>query len=469
MNGEIILIDFKTTKQFFYYDPLDLSDGSNKSIFLICDYCGCNFNSTPKKRKKSNVYCNKDACKDCKYKKRSDVSMARDGVKNSAQRPEIRTKIKEKNKDWINSEKFNELAKSTMLQKYGVDNPMKSDELKEKLKNKIFEKYGVDNIMKYSNIAKIASTKSINTKIQKGSIQSIDGMTIPKYAKSIGFSRSHFGKLVKKVGIEQAIKHQKKISLIEKSIIDWLDSLSIEYETQFRIENKIADIKIGNVLIECDGLYWHSDLFVDDSYHINKSMLYKQYGYRSLFFRENEINNKFDIVKSIISNTIGASENKYFARKLQAKIIDKKESMDFIDKNHLMGKNKSITSAIGLFDDDKLVSVLQMKNVKDNDYEITRFCSILNTSIIGGFSKLLKCFVNNFNPSKVSTFIDMRYGTGDYLESLGFVKKSCYKSFMWTNGKNTFHRMQFPGNSGYLKGVQKIWDCGQTKFIKLYH
>jgi len=37
---------------------------------------------------------------------------------------------------------------------------------------------------------------------------------------------------------------------------------------------------------------------------------------------------------------------------------------------------------------------------------------------------------------------------------------------MWTNGKNCFHRMKYKNNSGYKMGLNKIWDCGQKKYIK---
>jgi hypothetical protein len=162
------MINVDITKKSFSYDPGQLSSGSNKKIILNCDYCRTEYSSTPKKRKKSNEYCDKDSCNNCRYKKREDVSMARDGVKNSAQRPEVRNKIKLTNKDWINSEKFNTMAKATIFSRYGVENAMHSEEVKQKLKNKLIEKYGVDNIMKCDQVAKKASKKSVQTKIQKG-------------------------------------------------------------------------------------------------------------------------------------------------------------------------------------------------------------------------------------------------------------------------------------------------------------
>ena len=41
---------------------------------------------------------------------------------------------------------------------------------------------------------------------------------------------------------------------------------------------------------------------------------------------------------------------------------------------------------------------------------------------------------------------------------------SNHLSFKWTDFETTIHRMAFKKNSGYNKGLCKIWDCGQKKF-----
>ena len=64
------------------------------------------------------------------------------------------------------------------------------------------------------------------------------------------------------------------------------------------------------------------------------------------------------------------------------------------------------------------------------------------------------------------TFIDLRYGSGNYLANLGFIYQGAYPSFKWTDGKNTFNRMKFPGSSGYAQGCARLWDCGQAKWLK---
>ena len=52
------------------------------------------------------------------------------------------------------------------------------------------------------------------------------------------------------------------------------------------------------------------------------------------------------------------------------------------------------------------------------------------------------------------------------MKDLGFNKENEDISFCWTKDCVRLHRMSFPRNSGYEKGFNKIWDCGQAKYIK---
>lgn len=463
------MLNNELTKKNFGYEASTLALGSKKSIYVVCDYCKEDYKTTMKIRSKGQEKMPKDCCKKCRYKKREEVSLKNFGVKNSAQKKEVKEKLSKWGKKWFNSEEYKQKNKDTNLKKYGTDSFMKTQEGVDTLKRSIKKKYGVDNIMKLSNVAKKASKKAIKTRIERGLIQTIDGLTLPEKAKEQGLSRSHFGKLVKNKGIEEALSYTKDISSLDQSLINYLDSHNISYETQFRLERKIADIKVGNVIIECDGLHWHSDSHLDKDYHKTKMEIYKQNGYTPLFFRGDEIIDKLDIVLSILNNKIGLNSTRVFARKTECKKIDYRESQEFVKNNHLMGVSSGITCSYGLFLEDELISVIQFKRNNNNNYEISRYCNKLNTTVVGGFSKLIKSFERNYEVDSLSTFIDLRYGQGDYLSDLGFVQESCHLSFKWTNTRYTYHRMKFPSNTGYEHGMNKIWDCGQAKWVKTYN
>ena len=410
-------------------------------------------------------------------------------------------------------EQFSQKRKLTNLEKFGCDNPFASEEIKEKITNTIKEKYGFDHHMRnpnkklqvkqtnlekyghenvsqvpqiqdkikstnlekygYEQATKNAQVKSkiINTMIANGNARVFEGLGSKSWAEKTGYCLSRFNQLIREYGFETAknLCRDDNYSSLEANFKSFLSDYNITYSQQFRInlENNryyIADFKLdNNILIECDGLYWHSEQARSDhKYHLNKQNEYEKQGFKGLFFREDEIRDKFDIVKSIVLNKLNKS-NRIFARKCELGIINDGEADNFFNLNHLMGKGRGKTFV--LTHDNNVVAALRLKRMKNNDYEISRFCNINNTNVVGGFSKLLKFSIDHIKPDSITTFIDKRYGSGSYLSGLGFVYKHTYPSFKWTDGFESFHRLKFPGNSGYDQNLFKIWDCGQAKWI----
>ena len=72
-------------------------------IHLSCDYCGKNFTREKKSRERLNANIQKDSCgsKECKTKKKEEVSICLFGAKN-----------------FFQSDTFNQKSKSTYLIKY---------------------------------------------------------------------------------------------------------------------------------------------------------------------------------------------------------------------------------------------------------------------------------------------------------------------------------------------------------------
>ena len=87
-----MLNNTETLKRYGYtYD--ELSDMSSKKVVLICDYCSAEIVKPKKARLTSNKYLDKDSCNLCRFKKREELSILKYGVKNSAQRSEVRDKV----------------------------------------------------------------------------------------------------------------------------------------------------------------------------------------------------------------------------------------------------------------------------------------------------------------------------------------------------------------------------------------
>jgi len=238
----------------FGYRTETLAKQSHKDVCMACDYCNEEYISTMKRITLGRIYITKDTCIKCRYKKRADLSMLKYGVKNSAQVSEVREKIRASNIERLQSETNKEKIRQTNLRKFGYESAMQCKEVQQKQKDAMKDKYGVTNPMHIPGVAKRANEKMIQTKIDKGQIKLYEGKTMPNVAKDVGFSRSHFGKLIRKYSLDEALLMTPQQSQLEAIFEKWLVEENIGYEKQFRIDNRIADFKIDNLLIELDGL-----------------------------------------------------------------------------------------------------------------------------------------------------------------------------------------------------------------------
>ncbi len=393
------------------------------------------------------------------------------GVDNVSEIEEVQKKRRQTCKKKFGSETFmsSEIGRKKLQdgvqKKYGVKNVFQAEEIKEKIKLTSIKKYGVDHHLKNEDIV----NKIIQSKINNGQITTYQGKTRKQWSKDLDKSYFTFNRHVREFGFEHAIKIPQYTNGLEEIVRIWLEDNNIKYDQGFIIDGRKTDFLLSdyNIILECDGLYYHSDkIMKDNKYHLIKQKVYSDNGFISLFFREDEIKKKLNIVTSIIKNKMKES-NKIYGRKCIYKMVEKKEAKEFLENNHLMGKGSG--DSYGLFYDNKLITILQTRRLKNKDYEIARFCNKIGHSVIGGFTKLLTKFETNKNPDSVLTYIDKRYGDGSYLSKLGFNYKSNNLSFCWVRALDRVHRMKFPGNSGYENGYYKIWDCGQTKYVKEYN
>jgi len=362
-----------------------------------------------------------------------------------------------------------EKFEQTMIERYGVQYPYQSEEIRNKMKNSLMENHGVENPSHVKNF----KTLNIEAKVKSGIITLIDGRLIKDLAKDKGVSHSHLNDIKNKLGIDAAreFSSDEGRSQIELFVKKFLEENCIEFsidkkfeDTNYRPDFQIPDHKI---VIECNGLYWHSDKIINDKFcHRKKMVAYKEKGYDSLFFLENEILNKSNIVKSIILNKLKLNKEKVFARKCKIETLSTEESNSFFEENHLMGRGAGRTYALKL--NGEIISAIRVKWIsKENGLlDVSRFCTKNNISVVGGYSRLISHVEKTEQPKTIQTFVDKRYGDGSYLEVFGFHRETEYISFYWTDFRDTCHRLTHPYDSGYEKGLHKIWDCGQAKWVK---
>lgn len=226
---------------------------------------------------------------------------------------------------------------------------------------------------------------------------------------------------------------EKTFSRGEKELLDFIYGIyggKIEenkrgiFTDNKEIDIFLPDLKIG---FEYDGLYWHSELSKDKNYHLNKTKGCESQGIHLFHIFEDEWFNKKEIIKSMIKNLIGVTENKIFARKCLIKEVNFNESKDFLNKNHLQG-NAPSSVRLGLYYNNELVSLMIFGKSRHfignnkNKWELIRFCNKINTTVIGGASKLFTYFLKENQPNEIISYADRRWSKGNLYDKLGFVK-----------------------------------------------
>lgn len=224
------------------------------------------------------------------------------------------------------------------------------------------------------------------------------------------------------------------------------------------IKPKELDIYIPSkkVAIEFDGLFWHSTFQRDDldakTLHYNKTIECEKLGIRLIHIFEDEWINKQEICKSIIASALGIYKRKIFARKCEIKEVPLIIANDFLNNNHLQGSVNG--KSLGLYYNDELVQIItygKSRFVKD-ELELYRMCTLLNTQVIGGFSKLMK----HLN-SKIISYIDRRLFNGNgYLKSNWKIISYSKPSYYYTKGNKRENRMKYQKHK--LKNILKIYD-----------
>lgn len=406
---------------------------------------------------------------------------------------EIKTKIHESNKSAL-MEKYgveyardipgvDEKIRKTNIERYGSESPLGNKDIQQKAidtnirnygqpsvpfevyKDKFIatnrERHGVD----YPPQNKEITRKGVETRIKRGLIYMHEGLGAEEWAKKVGVCAVTMRNRIRQVGFEEAIKIPKRQTGIEYKVQQLLDKYSINYIFNKKLGNRYPDFRLEEhkLIVEVDGLYWHSDAVNKDrNYHIKKKQEYKELGYDCIFFREDEVLNKIEIIESILLNKLGKTKNRIFARKTKIEQIKKSVGSEFFNTNHLMGRGGG--DCYGLFYENELVCAIRVREVKGY-IDISRFCNKLNNTVIGGFSKLLNYIINKYNRD-IHTFIDMRYGQGEYLSELGFTKTKEYPSFKWVSDNKVVGRQTFKANTGYEHGYYKLWDAGQALWEK---
>jgi len=105
----------------------------------------------------------------------------------------------------------------------------------------------------------------------------------------------------------------------------------------------------------------------------------------------------------------------------------------------------------------------------NGEWNLSRFCNLKNTTIMGGFSKLLKYFIKTYSPNRIISYADRSWSEGNVYTKNGFTKISetrpDYK-YLVNNQRihKSRYRKSYTGISESDLDILKIYDCGKLKF-----
>ena len=444
--------------------PIDhLQKNSHRIVDVKCDICGketsLSYKLYIKNFNKYNLY----TCLKCSNIKNKKTCLDKYGVEHQMLLNSTKEKIKKTCLDKYGDKNYNNREKNekTCLEKYGAKSPFESEmilekikntnikkydneyyygsnDFKNKIKNIFIDKYGVDNPSKSEelqikklrklyfnlNILNIDFEKRTYD-IQCNVCNEIYNIPFGILHQRIKIYKTISCTICNPIGSFSSSGHEIQfLNFIKENYNNDIISNSQKIISPLELDIYLPELKLA---FEFNGVYWHNELYKPTNYHLNKTELCKKLGIQLIHIYEDEWLYKQEIIKSRILNLLGKSE-KIYARKCEIKEInDNRLIREFLEKNHLQGFVGSKIK-IGLFYNEELVSLMTYgaqrkamgQKAKDGIYEMLRFCNKLNTNVIGGASRLFKYFIEQYKPIEVISYADRSWSQGDLYEKLGF-------------------------------------------------
>lgn len=335
-----------------------------------------------------------------------------------------KSRFSDKKKKDINIKREN-----TIKESWGVDNISKVQKTKDKISKKLKEV--LPSIKLEKTKKRITDLGYVVISIKNNSFKLI----CPKCKKEFNISSTLFNQR-NRFDIDPCLlcNPNNNGSFFESSVFDFVKNnyngvikdKCREFK-KYEIDIYLPELNIG---FECNGLWWHSERYKENNYHKEKNKFFESKGIQIIHIWEDDWKFKKDILKSRIVNLLGNSTRKIWGRKCKIKELTPSVYKEFVDKNHLQGYVPS-KYKIGLYFGNELVSVISFsktrrnlgyKNTDEDVFELLRFCSKLNTNVVGGSSKLLKYFIKTYKSSRIISYASKDWSTGNLYEKIGFNK-----------------------------------------------
>lgn len=288
--------------------------------------------------------------------------------------------------------------------------------------------------------------------------------------------------------------YREKVSTYELEIRSIIEeyNYAVRYNDKtviypYELDIYIPELKLA---IEFNGDYWHSSLFKEEEYHQMKTLSCIEKGIRLIHIFEYEWKDRDtkEKIVNMLRSILNTNKEMIYARKCEVSEISLEDTKEFINKYHLQGYTNSSVK-IGIKYKNEIIGVMTLgkpRFSKKYQYEILRLVYKDSIGVIGGTEKLLKYFIDKYNPDNILTYSDLSRFTGKTYLKAGFKpldKAITQPNYIWINlvTREIYKRYQTQKSKlvekewGHLEqteeeimeshGFVKIHDSGNIKFI----
>lgn len=413
--------------------------------------------------------------------KRMATNLARYGVTNTGQLDSAKENHAKVYSDQSKVDVITALVKQTKLERHGNENYNNNTQAAITTQ----ERYGVSNTL-------LLTDSNSNPKLEYLSdketlIDLYSRMSIQEIANYCDCHIQTVYKWTAEHGLREKYKSEP-----EREIKIYLESLGVTnivcnsrsiISSKRELDLYLPDYKLA---IEYNGLYWHNDSIshIDRYYHHNKFIDCNESGIHLITLFSNLWDTKKELVKHKIKVKLGLVTDRIYARKCEIKRIPAKDTRDILDTHHIQGYVPA-SICYGMYYENQLVSCMTFSKPRPGigkshssgkHYELVRYVSSI--LVVGGASKILARFIDEFSPETIISYSDNNWNTGGMYEKLGFKLDHENKANYWYYhpSKHTLdHRYSFTKYKlvaqGYDanktekeimqdRGFVRVWDCG---------
>lgn len=238
------------------------------------------------------------------------------------------------------------------------------------------------------------------------------------------------------------------------------------------------------IAIEFNGLYWHSEKHKPRNYHRDKTQAARDAGWQVIHVWEDEWALRRPVVEKMLARKLGVSkEPKLNARSLSVTQVSAEAARRVLDEHHIQGYVPG-SVRLALTDPDGAVQALMsFRSRGEGVWELSRYATV--SIVRGGFSKLLKAFIRQNQPSKIVSFSDNTVSDGGLYEKTGFIKDGeIPPDYSYRVGGVREHKFGYRVNRfrtdpnlkfeeglterelAELNGLDRIYDAGKVRWIR---